>query len=68
MSQLKSLSKEDVLILLETYRMAVPVKDRKIVDGVIDYLKLKFTQHTQEMRFEANYGTGPGFESDLGEL
>jgi len=65
---LKSLSKEDVLILLETYRMAVLEKDRKIIDGAIDYLRLKFTQHTQETRFEANYGTGTGLESDLGEL
>lgn len=65
---MKSLSKEDVLILLETYRMAVPEKDRKTIDGAIDYLSLKFTQHTQDMKFEANYGTEPGFESDLGEL
>jgi hypothetical protein len=62
------MTKEHVLILLETYRSNFSGNDRKIVDGAIDYLRLKFTQHTQEMRFEANYETGTGLESDLGEL
>lgn len=55
---MKSLSKQDVLDLLDLYKLSFVGQDRKVIEGAIDYLQLKFTQHTYELKFEANYGSG----------
>lgn len=49
------MTKQDVIELLKIHA-AINPKDKEIIDGVIDFLSLKFKQDTFEKKFERNYG------------
>lgn len=46
------MTRDDVLILMEMYKLAAPVaRDREVIDGLIRFMKLKFEQHVLEYRY-----------------
>lgn len=49
------MSKQDVIDLVRSYAASHPA-DKEILDGVVDFLLLKFRQDTHDRKFERNHG------------
>lgn len=49
------MTKQDVIELLKIHA-AINPKDKEVINGVIDFLSLKFRQDTDRWKFEKNYG------------
>lgn len=50
------MSKQDVIDLVRGYAASHPA-DKEILDGVVDFLLLKFRQDTYDRKFERNHGS-----------